>query len=182
MTAGTLISLRTWSTESIAVVPHFGKPAPQAPAKNTNSVRPLRDLLIACQKLVSVGRPGNREQRQNRNNGQCSHAARVGSDCGQKRQSLAHFQDEPGILSWPQSPLPPGHEHRGRSSPRSPRRQQKRFRDGQAERLGSLEIDDQIKLDRHLHRQIGRGPRLYVGLNTPADRCRPGSSAVGYKQ
>jgi hypothetical protein len=54
----------------------------------------LRSLPIACQKPVRVSRPGNREQRQNRNDGQCSHTSIVVFDCGQKRQSLAHFLDD----------------------------------------------------------------------------------------
>jgi hypothetical protein len=58
-------------------------------------VRPLRGLLIAGQDLVCIGRSGNREQRQKRNDGQRFHAAIVVFDCGQKRQCLAHFQDEP---------------------------------------------------------------------------------------
>ena len=58
------------------------------------SIGPLRSLLIAGQNLVCVGRPGNREQRQNRNNGQCFHGRTVTFDCGQKRQSLAHFRDQ----------------------------------------------------------------------------------------
>ena len=33
------------------------------------SVRPLRDLLLADQKLIGIGSPGNRKQRQNRDNG-----------------------------------------------------------------------------------------------------------------
>jgi hypothetical protein len=39
------------------------------------SIRPLRGLLIAGQNLVGIGRSGNREQRQNRNNGQRPHGA-----------------------------------------------------------------------------------------------------------
>jgi hypothetical protein len=58
------------------------------------SIRPLRGLLIPCQKLVRVSCPGNREQRQNRNYGQCLHAVIVVFECGQKCQSLAHFRDE----------------------------------------------------------------------------------------
>jgi hypothetical protein len=100
MTAGTLISLRNWSTESIAVVPHDNRPEPRHHNK-VNSIHPLRGLLIVCQKLVRVGGPGNREQRQNRDDGQCLHASMIGSDCGQKRQSLAHFLDQAGKLSWP---------------------------------------------------------------------------------
>jgi hypothetical protein len=53
----------------------------------------LRGVPIACQKPVGVSRPGNRQQRQNRNDSQCSHCAIVVFDCGQKRQSLAHFLD-----------------------------------------------------------------------------------------
>lgn len=41
--------------------------------RNPGSIRPLRSLLIAGQKLVGIGRPGNREQRENRNDGQCFH-------------------------------------------------------------------------------------------------------------
>jgi hypothetical protein len=62
----------------------------------------MRGRPIACQKLVCVGRPGNREQRQNRYDGQGFHARIVVFDCGQKRQSLAHFLDQPEKQSWPQ--------------------------------------------------------------------------------
>src|ERR1700730_17580469 len=105
--AGTLISLRNWSTESIVVVPqgNFKSPSAEAAARR-RSIRPLHGLLIACQKLVRVGRPGNREQRQNRYNGQRFHAVMVVFDCGQKRQSLAHFLDQPGKQSWRQVSCP----------------------------------------------------------------------------
>jgi hypothetical protein len=73
-------------------------------AQKARSIRALRGLLIPCQKLVRVGRPGNREQRQNRNDGQCLHAVMVVFDCGQKCQSMAHFRDEQ-------------EKHRGRVSP-----------------------------------------------------------------
>ncbi|MBA2399336.1 MAG: hypothetical protein H0V72_11655 [Bradyrhizobium sp.] len=53
----------------------------------------MRRLLIAREKLVGVGRPGNGEQRKNRNDGQRFHPTSVDLDCGQKRQSLAHFRD-----------------------------------------------------------------------------------------
>jgi len=53
----------------------------------------MRRLLIAHEKLVGIGRPGNREQRKKRDDGQRFHAAKLDLDCGQKRQSLAHFRD-----------------------------------------------------------------------------------------
>jgi hypothetical protein len=62
--------------------------------QKARSVRRLRGLLIAGQNLIRVSRPGNREQRENRNNGQRFHAGMVVFDCGQKRQRLAHFMDE----------------------------------------------------------------------------------------
>jgi hypothetical protein len=52
-------------------------------------------LLIAGEKLVRISRPGDRKQRQERDDGQRFHASMVVLDCGQKRQSLAHFLDEP---------------------------------------------------------------------------------------
>ena len=61
-----------------------------------NSIRPLRHLLIARQNLVGPGRPGNREQRENRNDGQRFHGLIVVFECGRKCQSSAHFQDNPG--------------------------------------------------------------------------------------
>ena len=60
----------------------------------SNSIRPARHMLIAGEKLVGVGRPGNREQRQNRNDDQSLHWLTVVPDCGKKRQSLVRFQDE----------------------------------------------------------------------------------------
>ena len=57
-------------------------------------VHPLRRLLIAGHELVRVSRPGNREQRQQCDNGQGLHSLTVGSDCGQKCQSLVHFVDQ----------------------------------------------------------------------------------------
>ena len=62
-------------------------------ACEASSVRPLNRLLIAREKLVGISRPGNREQRKNRDDGQRFHAAKLDLDCGQKRQSLAHFRD-----------------------------------------------------------------------------------------
>jgi hypothetical protein len=41
--------------------------------QKTNLIRPLRSVLIAGQKLIRNRCPGDREQRQNRNNGQCFH-------------------------------------------------------------------------------------------------------------
>jgi hypothetical protein len=87
-TAGTLINLRNWSTESIVFAPK------NAVANRPGSIRRLRGLQIAGQNLIRVSRPGNREQRKNRNNGQRFHAGMVVFDCGQKRQRLAHFMDE----------------------------------------------------------------------------------------
>lgn len=86
ITAGTLMNRRNWSIESMKVVPQG--------ASGASSVRPLRRALIVREKLVGIGRPGHREQRKNRDEGQRFHDASVGSDCGQKRQSSAHFQDE----------------------------------------------------------------------------------------
>jgi hypothetical protein len=85
ITAGTLMNRRNWSIESM-------KCRPQG-ASGANSVRPLRRALIGHEKLIGIGRPGNREQRKNRDEGQRFHDASVGLDCGQKRQSSAHFQD-----------------------------------------------------------------------------------------
>ncbi|WP_172805573.1 hypothetical protein [Bradyrhizobium ottawaense] len=62
-------------------------------ASGANSVRPLCRALIGHEKLVGIGRPGNREQRKNRDEGQRFHGASVDFDCGQKRQSSAHFKD-----------------------------------------------------------------------------------------
>lgn len=62
--------------------------------RKRRSICPLRGLPIARQKLVCIGCPGNREQRQNRNNSQRFHAVMVVFDCGQKREGLAHFRDE----------------------------------------------------------------------------------------
>ena len=42
----------------------------------------MRRLLIAREKLVCVGRPGNREQRKNRDDGQRFHAAKLDLECG----------------------------------------------------------------------------------------------------
>jgi hypothetical protein len=63
------------------------------------SIRPLRSLLIAGQNLVCKRRPGNREQRQNRNYGQRFHAPMLVFECGQKRQSLAPFLANPAKQS-----------------------------------------------------------------------------------
>jgi hypothetical protein len=69
---------------------------PQANFENQKpaSIRPLRKLLLADENLVCVDSPGHREQCQNRNDGKRFHACKFVSDCGQKCQSLAHFQDE----------------------------------------------------------------------------------------
>ena len=68
--------------------------SPKTSFQQATSVRPLRSLLFTDQKLICVGSAGKREQRQNRNNGQCVHGEMVGSDCGQKCQSLAHFRGQ----------------------------------------------------------------------------------------
>ena len=72
-------------------------------ASEANSIRPMRRLLIAREKLVGIGRPGNRKQRENRNDGQRFHGASVGFDCGQKGQGLALFRDQHRGTSWPQA-------------------------------------------------------------------------------
>jgi hypothetical protein len=92
-TAGTLINLRNWSIERIDDVPQV--------AFEANSVRPLHRRLIAGEKLVGINRPRNREQRENRDDRQRLHDAKVGFDCGQKGQSLVHFQDQQMGTSWP---------------------------------------------------------------------------------
>jgi len=74
-------------------------------ASEANSIRSLRRILVAREKLVGVCRPGDREQRENRDDGQRFHDVSVDFDCGQKRQSSAHFRDQRGGTSWP----PGGH-------------------------------------------------------------------------
>ena len=59
--------------------------------KKAASIHPCRSLLRAYHELVGVSRPGNRQQRQNRNDDQGSHGLMVVLDCGQKRQSLVLF-------------------------------------------------------------------------------------------
>jgi hypothetical protein len=62
--------------------------------KEATSIRRFCSLLRARHELIGVNRPANREQRQNRNDGQGFHGFMVVLDCGQKRQSLVHFRDE----------------------------------------------------------------------------------------
>jgi hypothetical protein len=53
-----------------------GKHRPHPPKERDSSarlIRPLRGHLLAGQKLVAIGRPGNREQRENADNGQRFH-------------------------------------------------------------------------------------------------------------
>ena len=59
------------------------------------SVRPLSGTLIASENLVGIGSPGDREQRQDRDDGQNFHGHKVVLDCGRKRQPLVYFQDDP---------------------------------------------------------------------------------------
>jgi hypothetical protein len=100
-TAGRLISLKNWSTESIVTSPNVKK------IFSKGRVQCGLCMLITGPKHVCIGCPGNRQQRQNRNDGQCFHAWMVVFDCGQKRQSLAHFQDKPGKQSWPRRQVCP---------------------------------------------------------------------------
>ena len=93
-TAGTVIKRRNWSTDSIASVPPKSPQDTRADFPKLALVHPLRRLLIAGHELVGVSRPGNREQRQQCDNGQGLHDPTVGSDCGQKCQSLVHFVDQ----------------------------------------------------------------------------------------
>src|SRR5579864_3282558 len=65
------------------------------------SVRSLRKMLLPGQNLVRDHRPRYRQQRQNRYDRYGFHGVNVVADCGRKRQSLAHFHDEGGKLSWP---------------------------------------------------------------------------------
>lgn len=60
-TAGTLINLKNWSKESIAIIP-------QDNVADLALVHDLRGPLIADEKLVGNGCSAHREQRQNRNN------------------------------------------------------------------------------------------------------------------
>jgi len=62
------------------------------------SVCAMHRPLISGQKLIRVGRAGDREQCQNRNDSQRFHDVTVNFDCGQKCQSLAHFQENPGNI------------------------------------------------------------------------------------
>src|ERR1700722_14018422 len=92
-------------SENLIYRKHDCRP-PKAGCGKVISIHPRRRLLIAGQNLVCECVPRDREQRQNRNNDQCFHGAMVVLDCGQKRQSLAHFQDQPEKLSWRRSPEP----------------------------------------------------------------------------
>jgi len=69
-TAGTLISLRNWSTESICHPPKTMRLRQSCALLN-----PLHDLLIGRENLVGNGCPAQGEQRQNRYNGQGLHGA-----------------------------------------------------------------------------------------------------------
>jgi hypothetical protein len=89
-TAGTLMKRRNWSIESIAVSPKTKTYTPAA------LFHPVRDVLIGRQKLIGNGGSTHREQRQDRNHSQKSHGRKIDPDCGQKRQSMAPFQDDPG--------------------------------------------------------------------------------------
>lgn len=59
--AGTLISLRIWSTESMVAVPTLTV----NDALESRSIRVLMHDLLAGEELIGIGRPANREQRQN---------------------------------------------------------------------------------------------------------------------
>jgi hypothetical protein len=74
--------------------------APKGKLQKAASIRPFGYLLRARHELIGVNRPGNREQCQNRNDGQRFHRLMVVLDCGQKRQGLAHFQDKQAKNPW----------------------------------------------------------------------------------
>jgi hypothetical protein len=65
---------------------------------------PLRSLLIAGQNLVCVGRAGNREQRQNRNDGQRFHGGDGRARLWPKTSELGAFSGRSGetIMAAPQ--------------------------------------------------------------------------------
>ncbi len=75
------------------------------------SVRAPNGLLATGQPLIGVGRSRNREQRQNRYDGQRFHARTVVFDCGRKCQSSARFRDRTRETSWPPRSLCAEREH-----------------------------------------------------------------------
>src|SRR6266481_9310946 len=58
-----------YQSEKLVQGKHCYRPPKAKQYRKNRSIAPLRGLLVAGQKLVGVGRPGNREQRQNRNDG-----------------------------------------------------------------------------------------------------------------
>jgi hypothetical protein len=58
-------------------------------------------LLLTGEDLIGNDRSGDRQQRQQRYDRNGLHLVNVAAECGRKRQSLAHFQDKAGKLSWP---------------------------------------------------------------------------------
>ena len=63
------------------------------------SVRALH-RLVAGQDLIRVGRPGDREQRQNRNDGQCFHGQHCRFRLWRKRSELGAFSGRTRETSW----------------------------------------------------------------------------------
>ncbi|MGY8683083.1 hypothetical protein Q2941_35715 [Bradyrhizobium sp. UFLA05-153] len=93
-TAGTLISLRNWSTESICHPPKTTRLRQSCALLN-----PLHDLLIGRENLVGNGCPAQGEQRQNRDNGQGLHGADGGGPIVAKRdRSRRNFAANPGNI------------------------------------------------------------------------------------
>ncbi len=93
-TAGTLMNRKNWSIESICPPKDKNRPPPVA------LFRPLRDVLLRRQNPIGNGGSTDREQRQNRNHRQKFHGRNVASDCGETRQNLVRFRDDPPERSW----------------------------------------------------------------------------------
>ena len=68
--------------------------------RKPTSIGSRRDLLTACQKLVRISCPGNREQRQERNDGQRFHARYSCAKLRLKASEFGAFCRRTGETSW----------------------------------------------------------------------------------
>lgn len=96
-TAGTLISLRNWSTDSISTSPQkWNRTRLKRPTQRTSEPNCHHRLPLTRQNPIGNHSAGDCQQREDGYDRNGLHMVNVASDCGRKGQSFVPFRDNGG--------------------------------------------------------------------------------------
>lgn len=98
---------RRHADESQELIYGKHRPIPQKSNSDGRLIRPLRRHLLADQKLVAIGRSGDREQRENADNSQRFHDSHGRFRLWPKTSALRAFSGRSSETTWPVAQIPP---------------------------------------------------------------------------